>query len=291
MLFVNGVIGTVHGIFHIADHRIDPGKCLHGDTLRPTASDDSLMLTIGFLHATKAVQAIGDHEAGSHQMSLRPLGDLRLAKSLYPGETHGDGVTLFIGLHGRDEWSLGLGTTPTLTTVTFTTPVRIIQLDDTRQGFAVVALLHDLQQLMLHPPSRFVADAQLALHFQSRDSVLRLRQQVHSKKPSRQRQLGVLENRAAAQRCLSVATVALVQAACGNLTVAGMPTFRADESAGPAPPEQSAAALLFSAKLLEKLWQTEPFLKLNLILGHGYLLVWLQVQYAPLAGSIAEPQG
>jgi hypothetical protein len=70
-----------------------------------------------------------------------------------------------------------------------------------------------------------------------------------------------------------------------------MPAFWTDESIGPAPPKQCTVALLFGTVLLKKLWQTEPFLELNLIFGHADLLVWLQVHYAPPSGSIAEPQG
>jgi len=64
---------------------------------------------------------------------------------------------------------------------------------------------------------------------------------------------------------------------------------------GPTPPEQGTVALRFGAELFEKLWQAKPFLELelelNLILGQVLLLVLLLVQYAPLRGSIAEPQG
>jgi hypothetical protein len=38
------------------------------------------MITAGFFRAAKAVQAIGDYEAGRRQVSLCPLDDLRFAK-------------------------------------------------------------------------------------------------------------------------------------------------------------------------------------------------------------------
>jgi len=57
-----------------------------------------------------------------------------------------------------------------------------------------------------------------------------------------------------------VTVVTLIKAASDNLTVAGVPAIREDETTGPTPPEQGAVALRFGAELFEKLWQAEPLL-------------------------------
>jgi len=109
----------------------------------------------------------------------------------------------------------------------------------------------------------------LSLQFQRRIAVLRLRQEIHPQKLSRQRQLGVLDNCAAGHRGLVIATMTLIQAACGNFTVADVPTLWTYKSAGPPPLKQGIMALFMGAILIEELWQTEPPLELNLIFGYG----------------------
>ncbi len=145
-------------------------------------------------------------------------------------------------------------------------------------------------QLVLQSQSRVIADTQLPSQFQCRNTILRLRQEKHPQEPGRQRQLRVLEDGATGQRSLSMATVALINPTSSNFTVADVTTLRAYETRWPAPVKQGVVAMLFGAILFEKLWQTESSLKLNLIFGHDALLDWLQVQYAPPRGSIAEPQ-
>ena len=86
-----------------------------------------------------------------------------------------------------------------------------------------------------------------------------------------------------------MAAVALIQAASSDLTVARMPTLRADKALGPAPLKYSITALRFAAIVCQEPRQTEPSLELNLIFRHDGLLVLRQVQYAPPTGSIAEP--
>jgi hypothetical protein len=88
-----------------------------------------------------------------------------------------------------------------------------------------------------------------------------------------------------------MATVTLIQAPPGDLAVAGVAGLGAGKALRPAPLEQRGAALFFATIVFQKLRQTEPSLELNLILGHGALLVWLRVQCAIPGGSIAEPPG
>ena len=65
-----------------------------------------------------------------------------------------------------------------------------------------------MHQLVLQRPGRVVADSQLTPQGHRRETVLRLGQQIHGEKPSRQRQLGVRED-GANQRDLVPATGAL----------------------------------------------------------------------------------
>jgi hypothetical protein len=109
-----------------------------------------------------------------------------------------------VRLHRGDKGRLARGATATFSASTLTAPIGVIQLDPSYQWLPVVALLHHLEQLVLHAPSGIVADAQLPLELQRRDSVLRLRQEKHPEEPGCQRQLGVLENRPADQRGLMI---------------------------------------------------------------------------------------
>ena len=123
---------------------------------------------------------------------------------------------------------------------------------------------------MFHAPGSIIADAQLPLQFQRRDAVLWLRQEIHPKEPSRQRQFGVLENRAAGHRGLMMTTVTLIQTTCGYFTVADVPALRAHEPAGPSPLKQGTVALFIGAILVEELGLSGFPRDFLLILLSGY---------------------
>jgi hypothetical protein len=279
MFFTDSMIGTVNRILQISDHRIDPGECLQCDTGRTTTGYDCLMLTTCILYRTKTLQSIGDTPTSRAQMTFRPLADLLFTEAFYSGETHRDGVTLFIGLYRGDERCFTRCATTPLATSAFASPVGIIQLDLSQQRLAVVTFLHYLKQLVLHTPGCVVANTQLPLEFQCRNTVLRLCQDVHPEEPGRQRQLGVLENGSTCQRGLVMTAMTLIQVASGDNAVTVMPAYGAGKTFWPAPFEKCLAALLFCTIVFQKFWQTEPSLKLNLIFSHDFLLALFQVQY------------
>jgi hypothetical protein len=56
--------------------------------------------------------------------------------------------------------------------VTLATPVSIVDLDHAAEPPAVVTLLHNLQQLMLHPPRRWVLHTEMAQELERGDAFL-----------------------------------------------------------------------------------------------------------------------
>lgn len=95
-----------------------------------------------------------------------------------------------------------------------------------------------------------------------------LSQQIDGQKPRAQRQVGLGEQRAAGQRDLPLATIALVHIAMFEMTVAGMAAVLTAKSARPAYLRQRLAALRLAAVTVKKDPQTHAGLKLHLILLH-----------------------
>ncbi len=71
----------------------------------------------------------------------------------------------------------------------------VIDLDASGEPFSLVALVHDLQQLVFElPGSVVVADAELPRQLQRRDAILALSQQVEGQEPDGQRQVRGMED-------------------------------------------------------------------------------------------------
>ena len=114
-----------------------------------------------------------------------------LAKQAYCG------VTLRGGLHRGDERHLVLRAATALAPGALATEVGVVDLHAPVEHARVLALAHDLHELVLHEPGALVANAQVTLELQRRDVVLGLGEQVHGQEPACQRQLGGFEDRAA----------------------------------------------------------------------------------------------
>ena len=80
--------------------------------------------------------------------------------------------------------------------------VGVIDLHPPGELPGVLALAHDLHDLVLHQPGRGIGNAEVALELQRGDVVLGLRDQVHRHEPGGQRQLAGLEDRAGDQAAL-----------------------------------------------------------------------------------------
>jgi hypothetical protein len=80
-----------------------------------------------------------------------------------------------------------------------------------------------------------------------------------------------------------MAMAALVEFSSTYLAAARMPALRALETIWPSPLVQCLVTLLFCTVLVQKLFYTETFLKLNLISSYLYLLVFT-------SGSLSNTQ-
>ena len=285
------MIGAMDRVFHIPDHCIDPSERLQANTGGTSACNNSVVFTAGILYAIKTVQTIRDDTTGRLKVLLRPVSDFGFLKALHFGKTHGDGMAVLVGRHGGYKRCFPRCSTTAFSTSALSTPVSVIQLDDTRQRLAVITLFHYLHQLVFHTPSSFVRNTQLAFHFQRRDPALGLSQDVHPQQPYRQRQLGILKDRTTDERSLMMAPMALIDFPRRDHTVTPVATFRAHEPFGPAPPEHGIVTLLLGAVLFQEFRNAKPLLELNLILCHDALLLFAQIQYPIPTDSIAEPQG
>lgn len=131
-------------------------------------------------------------------------------------------------------------------------------------------LSNDLEDLVLQQPGGIVGDPQLALQFQGRHGVLALGQEVDRQEPDGERQLGAGKERPGSQRGLVTATVALVATVEKDTEPVAL-AGRAPESLRPAPLEQGFPAAFLRSVLVLEFGETEPFLKLDPILGHDLL--------------------
>ena len=62
MFLINRVIGSVHSIFNVAYHGVNPLKVRELDALRTTTCDNSKMKTIGFFNTSETGQSIRDNQ-------------------------------------------------------------------------------------------------------------------------------------------------------------------------------------------------------------------------------------
>ena len=199
-----------------------------------------------------------------------PAFDLVPGEALDPGEAKPEGTTVFGTLDRRQERRFPGSAPAAFAASPFPAPVGVIDLDGPVQRAVVVPFLHDLEDLVLQQPRGVVGDPQLALQFQGRHGVLALGQEIDLQEPDGERQLGAGEEGAGSQRGLVptvVALVATVEKDTEPVALAG----RAPESLRSAPQEQGMPALFLRSVPTVEFGETEPFLKLDPILGHDPL--------------------
>ena len=191
-------------------------------------------------------------------------------EALDPGEAKPDGTTV-IGTLDRRQKRRFPGSAPAAFAASpFPAPVGVIDLDGPVQRAVVVPFLHDLEDLVLQQPGGIVGDPQLALQFQDRHGVLALGEKVDRQEPEGERQLGAGKERLGSQRGLVTATVALLATVAKDTEPVAL-AGRAPESLRPAPLEQGIPAAFLRSVLVLELGETQPFLKLDPILGHDLL--------------------
>ncbi len=262
------MIRPVDGVLDVAQQSVDPKKLGVLDTGRSSARDDRAMEISRPGQVPEGGKTIGNDRAGGGQVLLGPRTNGCPGEALDPGQAEPEGMSLFRALDRRQKGGFSGGSPAALAAMTFPAPVGVIDLDGTVQRAFVVPLLHHLEDLVLQKPGGVVIDPQLAGKLHGTDGVLALGQEVDPQKPDGQRQLGPGHDRPAGERGLAMTGVALVSAIEKNTELR---TFadRALESFWPAPLEESLAALLFGSVLPVEFRETEPFLELDPVFGHG----------------------
>ena len=129
MFVVDGVISADDGVFHIANHGVDPSKLDMGHAGRASASHNAGVLAACLSDSPKAWQPIGDHLTLRAEMMLGPPSNFARAKSSNDIHVHRDRMPLCIHGYGCHKRRLVWGSSAPFATATLTTPVGIVQLD------------------------------------------------------------------------------------------------------------------------------------------------------------------
>jgi len=264
MFSVNRMVGAVNCILDISKHRIDPAEFPSLHTGGSTTGDNAPVRAS--LHdRPETGQAIGDHLGIRRQMLARPSVNRVAAKALQRRQAHRQRATVGAAGHGGDKRGLAARPAAALAAPMLAAPVGIVNLDQARQRFAVIALPHGLHQLVLDQPGGLVRHPEVAAQRQRRQPRLALGEQENRQKPGRQRQFGLFKQGSGGQRRLVVAAMTLKQSPSLQLAVRGIPTVRTAKALRPAQLEQRFPASRFGAIFFEEFGQTETFLKLNRI--------------------------
>jgi len=266
---IERVVAGAQGRLQVAEHRVDPVELVFFHRGAAAAADHRLVGASGFGDAVEAPQPVGHRMGAVRQVLLRPLSDLRLAKSLDDAELDALRVALLGGLHRRHERRLALGAAAALAAASRAAQIRIVHLHQPRQALLPVALEHRLHQLVLHAPGRVVRNPQLAMQMHRRNALFALRQQVDRLEPHGQRQLRRLEDSAGDHRGLALAAVALAQLARVQVAALVVAAVRTHEAVRPAHLEQLVEALVLVAVFFHEFVQAEAFLELDRISSHG----------------------
>jgi hypothetical protein len=119
---------------------------------------------------------------------LAPALDGRARKPFDPAELDPDRLALRGGLDSGDKGCLARGSTSGGPVRAFAAEVGVIDFDAlSRQWLVMVALQHDLHQLVLEFPRRILRHPQTTAQFDAGYALLALGQGGHRRKPRRQR--------------------------------------------------------------------------------------------------------
>src|ERR1035441_8980625 len=221
-------------LFGQLDGGVGEAVLLHMPVSVPAVGED---MAAGFdLVLEEAVQAFG---AGVRQYRQRcetgDRGPARLASG-----------AMFNG-HSHDRLALGAAPLAGFAML-LATHVALVDLDQTAQLVALIAILHRLADLVLHQPRGAVADADLLGQLQRRDALLVVAHAINGPEPTRQRRARLVKDRARSHRTLVRTTSALMHLAIRHIAPAGAVTSRTANPVRPALPVQ----LLPATRLLAK---------------------------------------
>lgn len=262
------MVGIAKCRLEIAQQRVYGRKLFKLYAGSTTASDRALVAGPCGGNALEAPQPIRDHLGTATQRVLGPLGDSFLGQ-LQLLEAHQHGLTGLGGLHRGNERHL-VRRAPASLAGGLAAEVGVVDLNASIELTRVLSFHHDMQELVLHQPGRFVAHPQVALELQGRDVVFCLREQVHGPKPAHQRQFGRLKDRSAGCRGLLRAgrTLPVLQSLALESAMARASAARADKTCRLSRSHQRCMALFLCSVTLHELCYRKPLLKLNLIDRH-----------------------
>lgn len=179
-------------------------------------------------------------------------------------------IEIGVGLDGDQERLLVFRTATGLAAVAFAAEVGVVDLHEALESSGFFALGHGLHDLVLEAPGAAVGHTEVALEFERGEFGLGRGQQIDRQEPRRQRQLRVLQQRAADQRRLVLAGAALVVdlRTTPEARSAPIAAGRTAKSLRPARPVERAATLRFAAILFKESGQWQVRLKLDQVHAH-----------------------
>lgn len=121
-----------------------------------------------------------------------------------------DGMTHLVRRDRSHDRNLVLRSSTCLAARAFSAEVGIIDLDLSPQNAGLIPFAHGLKDLVVQQPGCVVVEAQMAAELKRGDARFGLTNQVKGQKPSCQRQLGRLQDRAGCDRSLMTAGSALI---------------------------------------------------------------------------------
>jgi len=250
MLTTDGVVGPGDRVLDVAEQGVDPVELRIRHAGTSTPGDVAFMDTGGGVKGSETPEAVTNDLAPGRNRLLGIATYLGKGKATHTAKLNTLRMAVVIGLHGSHKRELVISAAPALSRP-LAAQIGVIDLDASGEPLSLVALVHDLQQLVFELPGRVVADAELPGQLQRREAILALGQQVDGQEPGGQRQVGGMEDGAGGERGLMMTAMTLVDApresAGGGVTTVG-----ADEPSGPTMLVESRPALFLCAVLVEK---------------------------------------
>ena len=196
----NRVVDATDGALDVGEHGIDPTCARNlGRGAAAAGFEDGVGMTGVGLGVWR-------------QTPLGPVGQRSVVKGPDRFDDDAGGVfELGIGLDRDQEGQLVFGVAPGLAAVALAAEIGIVDLREARKFPRFFSRCHGLHDLVLEAPGSAIGHAEVALEFECREVGFGRGQQMDREEPGSQRQLRVLQQRAADQRRLVLAGATLIE--------------------------------------------------------------------------------
>lgn len=206
---VKRVIRPGDGSLKIAQNGVDPVKAAHVGTSAGIPDHLSLVATPVLGDSPETIQAVRDNEGRRSQVGLGPSVNIMVAEGCHAAKNHSKRMAVMTGFHRSNKWHLILRTASDLASQPLSAKIGVIDLNPLGQDRSLFPFEHGLHELVLKPPSLFVAQPQHPSQLQDRLAGFALGHEIDRQKPLGQRQVGPREDRSRDQRRLLSAAFAL----------------------------------------------------------------------------------